>query len=278
MARFLCVAAILLFAGCSTVEQASQHVGNIPVKPVASEFADIPVKPTPSEFTELVQRAELLGRAIYRKDILAAKATDALMARGVNARVGGWVTLPDGDKWVVYFFDKSQRVPAILKEVIFPDSSAMSPEVRDPGSRPALENEAVAMFKARERARKARFGTCSRNYNSVVLPAELAGEKGWYVYLLAATKKQGVAVMGGHVRVHVSADGEEILNVKEFTRSCINMQIEKNVVALMVTHIVDNHPVETHVFMSLLYGMPFSVATSTHMWVVQKGSIGLLDR
>lgn len=132
------------------------------------------------------------------------------------------------------------------------------------------------MFRARASAEKARFQKCSQTYNTVILPADMAGEKGWYVYLLAATTKNDEAVMGGHVRVHVSADGKNILNVKEFTKTCLTMKIAKNAAGLMVTHLVDKHPVETHVFMSLLYGMPLYVGASLQTWAVEKGSIRLV--
>lgn len=124
MTRVLCIIAGLAVAGCSTATQAGQKT------------ADVSAKPVPPEFAEQVQLAELLGRAIYQKDILAARATDAMLALGspaLDAKVGGWVTVSDGGKWVVYFFDRSKGSPAILKEVNFPDSTGKSPKVREPG-------------------------------------------------------------------------------------------------------------------------------------------------
>lgn len=265
MARSLCVLVGLLVAGCQPTTDAGQQPD------------DVSMKPPPAEFAGQVQRAELLGRTMYQKDILAAKATDALLASVRGARVGGWVTAPDGDKWVVYFFDQSPRNPAIIHEVNFPDSSGSGPKVGKPGSRPALEKTAAAMFRARGAALKAKFLQCSRTYNSVVVPADLAGEKGWYVYLLAATTKSGVAVMGGHARVHVSTDGKKIHNVKAFSRSCINVPIDRKAAGLMVSHIVGPHPVETHVFMSLLYRTPIYVGISPHVWAVEEGLIRLVE-
>lgn len=262
--RFLCIASALFYGACGSTPQETLRPANDPVNSASADIA------------EPLRRAELLGRAIYQKDILAARATDIVIEHGPPpgiARVGGWVTVPDSGKWVVYFFEKTRNPPAILQQVNFPDSSGAGGEIGEPGLRPDLESLAADMFKARQRAVTAPYRACSRSYNSVVLPAALAGEEGWYVYLLAATTEPDIAVLGGHVRVHVSADGSEILNVKEFSRSCLNVPISDHSVGLMVTHIVDKHPAETHVFMSLLYHMPLYVGIAPDTWIVEDGVV-----
>ncbi|MCK4866864.1 MAG: hypothetical protein KAT39_02350 [Alphaproteobacteria bacterium] len=269
MARILCALTGVLLGACSAATTEGRQT------------ADNLAKPTPPEFVEQVQRAEVLGHAIFQKDILAARATDAFLADGSPSRkaeAGGWATVADGENRVVYFFDQSQRNPAIIQEINFPDSSGKNPELREPGSRPALEKIAVAMFRARRAAEKAKYQACSQTYNSVVLPADLAGEEGWYVYLLAATTKRNAVVLGGHIRVHVSTDGKKILNVKEFTKTCLTILIPDNAAGITVTHIVDKHPVETHVFMSLLYGMPLYIGISPNTWAVENGLIRLVSR
>jgi hypothetical protein len=41
-----------------------------------------------------------------------------------------------------------------------------------------------------------------------------------------------------------------------------------------MSHIVSDTPLETHVFLSLLEGLPFFVVTpDSHMWSVERGSI-----
>jgi hypothetical protein len=45
---------------------------------------------------------------------------------------------------------------------------------------------------------------------------------------------------------------------------------------LVVTHVLDDHPIETHVFLSLLHGLPLYVITESAMWSVDKGKIRLL--
>ncbi len=265
----LCTMVGILLTGCATST------------PTAVQPAQQALVPAATEITDPLRRAELLGRTIYQKDVLAARATDIMMARGSasdKARIGGWVTVPDNGAWVVYFFDRSRRNPAILQEVNFPDSSGAGGEIGEPGRRPDLEGLAVAMFRARQRALTAPYQACSRSYNSVVLPAELAGDEGWYVYLLAATTQRNMVVLGGHVRVQVSAAGTEILNVKEFTRSCLNIPIKDNAVGLMVTHLVDDYPAETHVFASLLYRMPLYVGTRSDNWIVENGSVRRAER
>ena len=46
--------------------------------------------------------------------------------------------------------------------------------------------------------------------------------------------------------------------------------------ALVVSHVLDDHPIETHVFLSLLHGLNLYVITESAMWSVDKGKIRLL--
>lgn len=44
----------------------------------------------------------------------------------------------------------------------------------------------------------------------------------------------------------------------------------------MVTHVLNDHPIETHVFLSLLHGLNLYVMTENALWSVDKGKIRLL--
>ena len=45
---------------------------------------------------------------------------------------------------------------------------------------------------------------------------------------------------------------------------------------MLVSHVLDDHPIETHVFLSLLHEMEFYVMTESAMWSVEGGEIRLL--
>jgi hypothetical protein len=100
------------------------------------------------------------------------------------------------------------------------------------------------------------------------------------VYLLAATKEAGKVVVGGHVRVLVGGDGLEIMDYQQLSNSCLMVDLPSPAagkpVGLVVTHVLDDHPIETHVFLSLLHGLNLYVMTENALWSVDKGKIRLL--
>ena len=131
------------------------------------------------------------------------------------------------------------------------------------------------MFLARQTAVSALRTPCSEVYNTVVLPNDGA-EAAWTVYLLAATQEPEKIVVGGHVRVLVREGGMQIVDSQELSRSCLTLAPPPDAVALIVTHVLDEHPIETHVFLSLLHQTKLYVVTETAMWSVDQGEIELL--
>ena len=47
--------------------------------------------------------------------------------------------------------------------------------------------------------------------------------------------------------------------------------------ALMVSHVLTDHPREHHVYASLMYGMPILVQTKSHLWSVEDGKISVVE-
>jgi hypothetical protein len=109
-----------------------------------------------------------------------------------------------------------------------------------------------------------------------VLPAELIGQPGFIVYLLAATTEPGVTVMGGHYRAHMSEDGKRLLGIRPFSKACMEMKpdapADGKLVGMVVTHLLDPTPVETHVFISLNSRLPLVVSTGKHLWQIVPAS------
>jgi hypothetical protein len=105
------------------------------------------------------------------------------------------------------------------------------------------------------------------------------GESGVLVYLLAGTTKAKVAVFGKHYRALVATGSNQVTYLKELTKSVLEVPLEENgqsPVALTVTHLVTEYPLETHVFTSLLLDLPVYVATSRGMWRVNGDQIAFL--
>lgn len=226
-----------------------------------------------SRFPEL----ESLGKALYEEDRAAWLASDRLTDEGpLPSGLVGWVTLP---------FEKGRRVHFVQEEAnafcsrfsVLVDENGASPLRRTETCEP-LTSEQRAMFLARQTALSSLQASCSETYNTVVLPHEGA-DAAWAVYLLAATKEPGTTVVGGHVRVLVGTGGLEVANYQPLSNGCLTLEARSSdgkPAAVIVTHVLHEHPIETHVFLSLLHGLPLYVMTKSAMWAVTEGKIRLL--
>ena len=219
------------------------------------------------------------GEAIFAKDRAAWLATDRLAESdgGVPGDLLGWVTVPADDGWQVFFVHERDGVYCTELSV-FVDDDGAGPLGRAESCGPLTSNRR-AMFLARQTAASALRERCSDSYNTVVLPYE-GSEADWTVYLLAATVEPGRVVVGGHVRVLVGEGGTEVVDYRPLSKSCLVLTVpppgEDRLESLVATHVLDDHPIETHVFLSLLNEVPFFVLTESALWSVDQGEIRLL--
>ena len=241
------------------------------------------VSPIPSEPRRVAPRldrsalgaVERRGYDLYLKDIAAWRATDAV-SKQTLARLGarGWISVPWQAGWRVRFIGADELV---LADVDLDVTQPRTPAVAIHGEPRTLNSEQAAMWAARRRALAADFRRCSTHYNAAVLPSEKPSA-GWDVFLLAASQEPGVVVHGGHHLVRISRDGRELLELRPLTKSCFVRRLESNVVALWVTHITSPDPIETHVYLSHLHGLPLYVGTSSGSYVVNAGRIEFFEK
>lgn len=233
-------------------------------------------------YREVVLRSERLGRALYEKDVAAALATQLLHSAGMLAgddRITGWVTqVGEGSMLVTYVAEESGR-RMVRHEVVFPGGISSRPALAPTPPNTPLIGERAVMYAARDTAIDELTPVCEPPYNTVVLPGTMIGEQGWLVYLLASTLNPGERVMAGHSMVRVSADGLTSLGVTPLSLSCL---IVPNDVpqgtaqrGIFVTHRATNWPLETHVYSSLLHGLPVYVRTQAGTWTVDGDKIEL---
>jgi len=224
-------------------------------------------------------KLEALGKAIFESDRAASLATDRLVEASGRPPEGlrGWVALPSRKGWRVYFVQENNNGYFSMLSVPVDDKGAGA--LRRSETCEPLTSEQRSMFLARQTALSALRAPCSEAYNTVVLPHE-GKEAGWAVYLLAASQDAGKVVVGGHVRVLVSAGGMEVVDYLQLSNSCLTLDMPSpdagEPVGLMVTHVLDDHPIETHVFLNLLHEVRLYVITESAMWSVDKGKIKLL--
>lgn len=229
-----------------------------------------------------------LGREIYQHDQLAWVATDTLMEKigqenMAKEGVGGWIvdtTLPKGP--LVRFLRKKGADYEAGYDLFFPAGGKpfiSVPEDRD------LTTWQVSKFHALLTAQKELMnGThpwCGGNPNYVVL--DDPDGSGFLVYFLRAKPSADAIPVGGHYRFTVSADGSKVEQVDQLFASCLTVSRngvpnDGKIVAVTMSQIVSNTPLETHVFLSLQEKLPFAVITMDGViWSVDKGQIQKTD-
>lgn len=235
----------------------------------------------PQDLREAVLRAETLGRAIFEVITVTARATAALLAAGVapgDPRIKAAVAMPARPGWVVYFVGEQDAEFVALYEVTFARDSASKPEIKRWEPPKSLGPEASARVWARHTAILKPLPMCASHYSAVVLPGDLAGEPGWLVYLVAGPSQPGEIVVGGHYRIGVSGDGSQVRQTTPLWRACLTIPPPSDikVLQIVVTHLVTDWPMETHVFLNLVHGVPMVVATSRGEWMVDRGRVHFL--
>ncbi len=191
----------------------------------------------------------------------------------------GWLVHDNANGYTASYYHGELESLRVLADIVFVNRQApqmaMTPE-RTPTP------EEIAIIKARTVALQAGINGCSNRFNTVVLPGP-AGK--YHVYVLAATTKHGKIVVGGHSRVTVSHNGENVEEVMPYSKSCLDLDSTgqdlpegATLQAMMVTHLVSPIPSPTHVYLSLLHNKPLMVLTETGIWAVEGGTIRFMGR
>jgi len=98
---------------------------------------------------------------------------------------------------------------------------------------------------------------------------------GFLVYALGATGNPYEAVLAGHFRVTVSADGKRAERVDALSRSLAISKNTPQTAGMYLAQIVSNKPIETLIYTSNLTKMPIAVATPPNgqVWFIENGKI-----
>jgi hypothetical protein len=248
---------------------------------------------TPAAAQRTIPTADLVtvsarGAAIYAYDQAAWHTSDTMLARHlpdtVMRAIRGWVVEPRGDVLTVTYFGRDGDRPYAIYIADFRGGAVSNERVPEPGSAeraltPLGLRLAAAGVTATDAA--AALPRCSeRAYNSVVLPPEPDGTIP--VYLLTPQVENDQYPMGGHHEIDIAADGS-VAGKRDFTKSCLMIapapKSGEKTVAMVVSHLLDPHPTEIHVFTSLTAHQPVFVATDDHaLWSVEGARIRKVER
>lgn len=220
---------------------------------------------------------EKLGRELSRRDQIAAMASDAVLetqpvAKALKMR--GWITDLGKTEDKVYLIAETSSGPCLAYTVSFRGSE--KPRVEDQRGKP-LSPDIAVRYRARETAIAALAGKLfDASYNFEVLSDP--ERDGFLVYGLAATRKSGEQIIGGHFRVTVSSDGAKAERVDALSHGIIKgvpkLPPGATQAAMFSTQLVSNVPVETFIYTSNLYRLPMYVATKDRStWRIVNGKI-----
>jgi len=243
--------------------------------------------PIPPEMLQQVHNSKIIGHQIYILDKVSAIATDVLMEKvpGYHEKnLAGYLPFREaGDdlrpkaSYLVTFFTKDDPVRIAYEIRVRPGAT---PELAafDP-PKPALAS--FAHFARARQSAVAALPSHTQPINPLILPAELLGEKGMMVYLIAGTTKPNLAVFGRHYRVLIPEQGGPPSYVMPLSKSILELPTKSpngdDIEGLLVTHILTDWPLETHVFVSLLTHKRVYVGTRVGIWRVDGDKIAFID-
>jgi len=228
------------------------------------------------------------GAAIYAYDQAAWHTSDTMVAKhlpdDVMRAIRGWVVEPRGDALTVTYFGEEDGKPYAIYIADYGHDAVSNERVPEAsGADRVLTPLGLRLAAARVAAINAgaALPRCSdRNYNSVALPPDANGTIP--VYLLTPQVENDQYPMGGHHEIDIAPDGS-VAGKRDFTKSCLvigqpGAKAGEKPVALYITHLLDPHPTEIHVFTSLSAHYPVFVGTGAEeIWSVEGPRISKLD-
>jgi hypothetical protein len=240
--------------------------------------------PVPFDLQEAVERATILGTNLFVLEVATARARDALAERSGAPEQNGiahYLALmgddddgrPDGSVEVLFFSD--EEVPRLAYRVVV-GGGRRSPEVRVQDPPGVVHEPLMTLLSARMLALEAVPRT-NQAVNTVLMP-QRNGQI--VVYVLAASSKANVAVLGRHYRVEVAEDGAEVDRVTALSKAELELPTRdragQRLATLAITDGEVDHPTETHVFASRLANVPLIVTTGRGRWKVRATGIDYL--
>ena len=280
---WLLVPVLALLIGCG-----GSSSGKQPTSSSSADGAAPQEQPIPPDLRADIARSIEIGVKLYAIDQVAALATDVLLANVEHPGeqgVVGYLPLNERDdfgnpreSYLVSFFT-GDAPPRVAYEVRI--ASRFRPEFR--AFSPAKEQgpEFAALVRVRQLAIAAMPAT-QQPINPVLLPGAALDEPGVLVYLLAGTEQPDVAVFGKHFRAVVPLAGTSVKSMTALSNSALEVPTRgpngENVEGLVVTHVVTDFPLETHVFTSLLHQKPVYISTRRGLWRVDGDKVGFFGK
>jgi len=240
-------------------------------------------------FDAELKRSAQLGLLLYEFDSSAWAATDALRDKKKAWELYTETATPKG--WATTEMDKDRLRTAFIAELngelvsVF-DAETKGRKVKKKTTYPTgrrLTEVELMQYHAKRAFTAKDIEPCEEflPMNAVVIPSPDGGEP--YLYVMSATKKPNLVVLGRHFRFRVSEDGKSLSEKTGFTNGCIGLPFGApnggKPVGLVISHLKTPYPQEHHVFASLANDIPLFVTMpkSGTAWKVDGTTIKPFD-
>jgi hypothetical protein len=237
--------------------------------------------PTPAELQAITAR----GKMLAEYDVAAWHATDVV--QDLKPEAGStryYIAKKDESGWIVVFGrlnDAHDKFLTVYEAKQGTRSEFFTGRKYDPPN----ESSDFYLFAARAfDAALKDLGTVNRPYNAYAIPSE-AGQL--YVYLLPASDKNGIYLLGADARYTFSADGKVLVEKRQMHKTILEFDFNekssglKKVEAGMHTHVLSNIPEDSDVFYLLTRkpSIPEYVETlDRKIYVIQTDGTILLEK
>jgi hypothetical protein len=258
---------------------------------LALAFAPLSTAPAPALAQDRIATADLAtvaarGAQLYAFDQAAWHTTDSLLAQklpdAAMSAIRGWVVEPRGNLLTVTYYGLDADTPYAIYVADFRGGKVVGERVPKTDADRALSATGQRMAAARGVAAGQPPTKCvDRPFNTVVLPPQ--PDSGVIpVYLLTPMVQDGAYPVGGHHELDIGRDGA-IVATRDFSKSCLSIAAQdragtKTAAAMFVTHLLDPHPTEIHVYLSLWSGKPIFVGAGDKVWEVAGARVRPTDR
>lgn len=238
----------------------------------ANAQEDEPVEPGLSPVTDIpLALATKRGAAIYEKDWYSWHASDEMFSDPNRDLTGlkGWITDVYEGGASTYYIGGEEANYKIMYQVNFDKNNVA--KMVEPIE---ITSEIFNKFTIRQKALYNIGAACSMTLNSVILEED---DK-YLVYWLIGTNVHGEIPVGGHYRFTFDKNDLNNFTKERLSKSCLMLNPQREteegaeVMGVAFSHVVSENPLETHVFLSYLYGA-MAVITGNGNYLIQDGNI-----
>ncbi len=259
-------------------------------KPRHEAFAPGKEQAVSEIYRDDVRRVEQLGHVVLEKNLAGLMAMNETLRRKDSSNgepTIGYISEAIDDRLRVSVVGGSAEAPKVYHRIDVEHREVVQGSYSGFRDGAVLSENAALLWKARTTALTQNPGFCPGTYTTVVLPlgSDPKRPAGYYVYFLWFSTDPGILNIGGHFRIKVGADGDQILESKAFSNSCFQLPTsdpiapgDSEAVGLYMTHLLAPFPEENHVIASLWNNQTLFVGTTENnsTWKVEKGRISLL--